>query len=163
MRCTGLQTIFSIHHCHNTWKNRRKKGLWIWIRSNWSPLLVSGTTSWHPESYFTNFLSVAIRAVVATNFCLSTVTPSRSRLSRQGALDAPLAKKLFSVDTTEMACRQSQNSWLSRHCRDRVSTTALVAITRNMCRLNWWQTSYVYISISIKESYITPVPLIFTT
>ena len=35
-------------------------------------------------------------------------------------------KSLFSVDRVGIACRQSQNSRLSRHCRDRLSTTALV-------------------------------------
>ncbi len=34
--------------------------------------------------------------------------------------------KQFSVDTVGMVCRQSRKSRVSRHCRDRLSTTALL-------------------------------------
>ncbi len=66
------------------------------------------------------------RAVVATDRSLSTVESPvlrQSRLSRQGG---PKLPGPFSVDRVKKACRQSKKSRLSRHCRDRLSTTALL-------------------------------------
>ena len=98
--------------------------------------------------------AVSTRAVVATLKCLSTVAPPTRD---QGVRTS----KPFLCRQTGNVCRRSQFSRLSRHCRDRVSTTALVFTYTQVWQLiiadtEWYvetRKKCCYIDISMKHRY----------